>query len=281
MENIKELNQVGSKTELSKVETAIKKLYILTPAHYDMIKPNEANRIIGVNDPHVLKLVESMKKNGFNPQHPIIVGPDMVIRAGHHRYVAAKIAKVTIFVEVDKNEKMTLLEQTKQDDIQKKWSTKDFIRTYAKVEGKQDYLDLKQIIRGYDNFPVKVIIASCAHIGNQASGGIFKSIRTGKFQFQKGKNRIDVEHELDEIAQLNELIPDENRMRGDVVSMHVGLAYLWLKMQKGFDQNWFDKNVVRNRTLLVPQAGGAKANRKMLLDIYNKGLRKGRLSYKE
>lgn len=281
MENIKELNVGATSNDLRKVQTMTKKLYVLTPAHHDMIKPNEANRVVGVNDPHVQKLVESMKKDGFNPLRPIIVGPDMVIRAGHNRYVAAKIAKVTIFVEVDENEKKTLLDQSHQDDIQKKWTTKDWIRTYAKVEGKQDYLDLKQIIRGYFNCPIKVIIASCACIGNQANGGVFKAIKTGKFQFQKGKNRMDVEHELDEIARLNELIPDENRMRGDAISMHVGLAYLWLKMQKGFDKSWFDKNVIRNRILLVPQSGGSKANRKMLLDIYNKNLRRGRLSYKE
>ena len=280
MPNIKELKQVGE-NELQKVQTTTKKLYVLTPSQHDMIKPNEANRVVGVNDSHVQKLVESMKKDGFNPLRPIIVGTNNVIRAGHNRYVAAKIAKVTIFVEVDENEKGTLLEQTKQDDIQKKWSTKDFIRTYAKIEGKQDYLELKQIVRGYFNFPIKVIIASCARIGNQANGGIFKSIRTGKFQFQKGKNRMDVEHELDEISKLNDLIPEENRMRGDLISMHVGLAYLWLKMQKGFDKNWFDKNVIRNRILLVPQAGGSKANRKMLLDIYNRGLRKGRLNYRD
>lgn len=259
-------------TTLDVAETKTKKQYVLKPEQHGMIKRADANRIVGENDNHVRKLAQNMKQFGYNPKHPIIVGPDMVIRAGHNRFVAAGLAGVDIVVEVDENEAMSFVEQTKQDDIYKKWTTKDFIRLHAK-EGKQAYIDLEIIIRSYSSFPIKIIIASAANLGNQASGDVFDAVRQGNFHFAKGKTRLDVEHEMDEIQDLHDLIPEEHKPQGEI-SMHVGLAYLWLKLQDDFDKEWFNKNVKRNKTMLVPQAGGTQSNRKMLVSIYNKGLRK-------
>ena len=247
-------------------------VFMLQPEYYGLIAPSKANRFVGSNDSHVKKLAKSMRENGFNKDKPIIVGSNGEIKAGHNRYAAAQLVQCPIYVKV--NDSYDLTQQTKQDDINKKWSSEDFIRLYSGQE-KQVYLDLNRIIQAYPNFPIKIIIASCSAIGNQASGNIFNAVRTGDFEFANGMDRLAVELELDEIQKLHDMMSDEFRPKNNAISMHVGLAYLWLKGHSNFDKKRFEKMVAKNQSKLVPQAGGTRANRKKLCSIYNAGLHNG------
>jgi len=248
------------------VNVITKTIFQLNPEQHHLIKPNIANRVIEENDAHVNNLISSFKERGFDNTKPIIVGSDGFIKAGHNRYFAAKKAKLPILVEI--NDDLDFLEQTKNDDIVRKWSTKDFIRTFSK-QGIKSYVSLFKTVNSYPDFPIKIIIASAAKINNQANGNTFKDVRSGKFKYHHQMTPVAVEMELDEIQGIHDLMHEDNKPQH--ISMHVGLAYLWLKNQNSFDKNRFWTCLKKNSSLLCPQAGGTKANRKMLLEIYNKG----------
>ena len=243
-----------------------KEIIMVNPEHFDRIKPNPANRITSKNKNHIAKLKKSMLEFGYDLNYPIKVDHNFMIQAGHHRFIAAQEAQVPIAITIQTDS--SLVDETKKDDIAKKWSTIDFITLYAGKENKH-YSELLKIVEAYSHFPIKVIIASVCGKKNQASGDIFEDIRHGKFKMRKEFGRVDVERELDEIENLHYMIPDEHRQ--SKINMHFALAYLYIKGLDGFDKQSFQKAVSKNRQDLIPQTGGAPSNRKWLLNIYNKG----------
>jgi len=254
---------------LEEMKVVKKVIYEIAPENHHIIKPDVANRLIGVEDRHVKNLVASMISQGFDHTKPIIIGSDNIIKAGHNRFMAAGLAKVSIFVEV--NDEINFIDQTKIDDLTRKWTTKDFIRVYAK-QGLPPYISLHATTEAYSHFPLKIVIASAVGIANQASGDIFRAVRTGEFKYTTDK--LSVERELDEIQTLHDLILDENQTQGQKISMQFGLAYLWIKTLDGFNKDTLIKSAKKNRALLVPQYGGSKPNRSQMLMIYNKGKHK-------
>jgi len=257
------------------IQTVTQELIRLEPHQLNYIKKNPANRVIdGKNSSKMNELIESFKKYGFNKCHAIIVGSDMVIKAGHYRFTAAKIANVPIYVVV--SNEYTFDEETEMDDVLTKWTTGDYVLRFSRL-GIESYVELNKIVQSYPNFPIKIIVASAVGIANQANGSIFKAVRRGNFNFRKGMDRNAAEHELDEIQELHDLMLDKNRKPQDKIYMHIGLAYLWLKSQPNFNKNHFFKNVSRNKSDLVNQSGGTPANREMLKAIYNKGLSRNKI----
>ena len=181
-----------------------------------------------------------------------------------------------IYVKV--NDSFDLTNQTKQDDINKKWTTEDFIRLYSR-QGIPFYVELNNIILSYPNTPIKVIIASAAGLTNQVNGDIFTAVRRGEFTFLNNKNRLSVELEMDEIKKIHEMMSEENRPQNNAISMHIGLAYLWMKSNPNFDKSRFFDKILRNQHKISPQAGGTRTNRRHLCELYNQNLQKESSTY--
>lgn len=95
-----------------------------------------------VNQNHVNKLMQSIKKNGYDPNNQIKCNPDLSIYDGTHRFYACKILELPIYYSVSDKpvtaDMVIALNNTSRD-----WEFGDFNGSFVK-QGKKSYFEMTQ-----------------------------------------------------------------------------------------------------------------------------------------
>jgi len=159
--------RLTNSTEVSK-----EKVTVYSTRNYELFNPLKRNRII--SDPHVARLVESMKDRVLFS--PIVVNSKGHVIDGQHRLEASKILKVPV--------KYVVMDDYDIDDVMsynrslKAWSAKDFIESYA-LEGRRPYILLGKLMEAYK---LNLTVAS-TFLGSESKGkGITKTVKDGTYK---------------------------------------------------------------------------------------------------
>jgi len=157
---------------------AVNEVLMFLP-HHELgdITPDPSNRLDKENHNHIKRLRKSMRDNGFSKGEPIIIGSDLVIKDGHHRYYAAKEEGCGIWIKVD--DKYDLKTISRMKDIRKPWSTLSWIKKYAN-EGLGDYPKIQKFIDKY-GYGVKVNLMILTNTQHETPQEMFDCIRMGEF----------------------------------------------------------------------------------------------------
>ena len=151
---------------------------------YEKFHQNSEQR--KMSPPHVARLMESMRKNGFfasKPLHVYAVGGSYRVVDGHNRLAAAKELGIEFYYVVESQETQLAIADLNSNVA--KWSLSDYVRMYS-MRGKIDYQELQK----YAETGVSISLAASMLIGNSAaSGNASGPIRAGTFKI---KTRLQI-----------------------------------------------------------------------------------------
>lgn len=117
---------------------------IKSTLEYNIFKKHELNREI--DETNLKKIINSIKSKNLLHLRPLIVDENFNIIDGQHRLEAARLLKLPIFYEVQKDiasEDIVLLNAN-----QKNWTHKDYYNYYCSA-GNSEYTKLKEFINKY------------------------------------------------------------------------------------------------------------------------------------
>lgn len=235
----------------------------------EWIRPNPSNRSISQNN--LRKIRKTLLKYGHRIQGAITVGSDLVVKAGHHRFIACqqmqslpkdkrgkyKGAWIVIDDSVDFQEK------TEIDNAQKGWTTLDMIHKYAS-DGKEEYIRLVDFMTRH-GLKLKATQALLNNISTQASQPAFDIMKDGLF---KAKDWDLAEQRVEYMKELGSYLDNAEEWN----NVHLVTAVQKCFSMDGFDPAWLVKKVAR-------QSGSFRIQRNrretldMLEKIYNHGRR--------
>lgn len=99
-----------------------------------------------LSEAHVNHLIDSIQRENRLDLHPIIITSQDTIEDGQHRIEACKRLKIGIYYVINKN---ATDEAMIDDQIQLKWSMKDYFNYYLK-KGYPEYIKLQHLIIQYN-----------------------------------------------------------------------------------------------------------------------------------
>jgi len=133
-----------------------------------MFLQDETNRDVRTNK----KLLNSMQKHGFLPEHPLVVvsteGKKFKVRDGGHRLVVAKELKIPVHYVVSDNDE---IEISFINDTQRSWSRADFVSSYVR-QGNKHFIELAKFCDQHGIAP---------GIAAKLLGGDSRQIKDGTF----------------------------------------------------------------------------------------------------
>ena len=253
---MQESNGVAKLSGVAKVESKI--LFNLDPHELkNSIIPNPANRVDQENRHHIMRLRKSIRENGYMQEKPIIVGSDLVIKAGHHRYYAAIAEGSGAWVQIDDDYDLT--EHSLADNIQKPWSTLSWIRLHANA-GSGDFPRIQDFLTRY-GFGVKVGMMLLSDKQSEPSADEFDVIAKGTFVV---KDWGKAEWKAERILDFAPYFENDNRCRSTLFAA----AILKCLKVKGYNhQRMLKKVAMQTRKLRLQRT--RQENLEMLEEIYN------------
>ena len=127
---------------------------ILRTNNYEMFTFKKENRELNYNK--VASLKSKLLDDGRQIM-PIICNKEMEIIDGQHRFQALKELDWDVMYYVD--EAVTSKDLISINNTQKNWGLADYIHYYASL-GNTSYIKLEEIIKRYNEFPLKAILAA-------------------------------------------------------------------------------------------------------------------------
>jgi len=221
------------------------------------LKPDKSNRVDKDNRNHIKRLRKSMRLHGYSRQEPIIVGSDLVIREGHHRYFAAQEEGIGVWIKIDDEHDIQTISQIK--DIRKPWSSKSWIKKYAN-EGKGDFPAIQAFMDRY-GFTLKVTLMILSDTANECCSNMFDSIKYGTFEVK------DWQTAHDKAGQIMEFLPFFMHPK-DVNNVYFGAAILKCLKTEGYDHDKMVKKV-QAQTMRLRLQRNRRDTLEMLEEIYN------------
>ena len=125
------------------------------------------------NPQHIRRLCDSIRVHGIL-QNPIIVNEKMDIIDGHHRLMAAKAAKSSIYFIIVRGYELKEVHVLNLN--QKNWTTRDFMEGYADM-GIESYIKLRNFTRRNKEFTISDAVALCGNILSSGSSFIHNKYR--------------------------------------------------------------------------------------------------------
>lgn len=147
---------------------------ILKEKNYELFKFIDSNRNLNRN--HINKLKDSISKNGYIENCPIIVNKNMEVLDGQHRFVALKEMGLEIPYTISDTTKNKILIDL--NILQKKWTVLDYVHYYATEEQNKYYIKLQELIKE-TGFDVTTILTA---MNNVPIGGYYtQAVKEGNF----------------------------------------------------------------------------------------------------
>ena len=150
---------------------------ILVTKDYSIFRTMNGNRETGTN--RVNELVDSIKKIGWI-SNPIIVNKKMEIVDGQGRFAALKKLGMPIEYHIVPNAGLT--ECRMMNNKMKKWTTIDFVSSYANT-GNKNYQRVSYLMEYFDVPLDVVMIAKDVKNKYQTGGTEYKKMREGQLEF--------------------------------------------------------------------------------------------------
>lgn len=169
------------------------KVTVYKTYRYDLFNKTEGNR--DLNEPHILQLMKSIEKNGYNELSYGKANENMELIDGQHRLEALRrLAAKGIrypFLYI-KAAGADLNDCIKSNELQKNWENIDYIKAYAvnkDCETKEDYVTLLDLVEKYRGaVSISMIVKICTHMSNNSSG--LNDVRAGKFRFVRPYDEV-------------------------------------------------------------------------------------------
>ncbi len=117
---------------------------VLKTKNYDLFQTVISNR--EVDDRHVNKLADSIRKKNLLAIKPIIVDENMRVIDGQHRLEAAEKLGVEIHYVISGS--VTKDDISALNSVQKNWKAEDYLNYYT-LEGVPEYVELSQFLNKY------------------------------------------------------------------------------------------------------------------------------------
>lgn len=156
------------------IKTLTETIYETTD--YDKFHFITGNRPVRKMD--IQRLAKRMLKVGFLPNRAIEVNPDMGIVDGQKRYLAAQEAGLPVLYKIA--EKSMTLEDIQGLQMQKAWTTQDYLSSYI-VLGNKDYIKLKAFA---DEYRLSIAIAYNILSDNARNGfNVLHAMQDGVLEF--------------------------------------------------------------------------------------------------
>lgn len=127
---------------------------IKNTTNYELFKFKKENREVSYNK--VASLKSKLIDDGRQIM-PIICNSNWEIIDGQHRFVALKELGWSIMYYID--DSVTSADLITINNTQKNWGMLDYIHYYASL-GKVSFKALEKVTKGFDEFPLKVIVAA-------------------------------------------------------------------------------------------------------------------------
>lgn len=188
-----------------------------------------------VSHDRVAKIIKSIKNVGYII-NPIIVNEKMQVIDGQGRLQALTELKMPVYYLVVPH--TGIKECISMNIYQEKWSTIDYVKSYAK-RGSSDYQTLlKAIIEFYPNIPIGIIVTACSgSMNNVSTEKVFKG------DFQMGRDNWK-----DALNYLNKYTPYKNQISGSWANLTKVLLFAYDAPE--IDENIMYKQFVKNATKL-------------------------------
>lgn len=179
---------------------------------YSKFRTLKGNR--DVSPVRVAKIIKSIKNVGY-VINPIIVNEKMQVIDGQGRLQALKELQLPVYYLVVPH---TGIEECISMNIyQEKWSTIDYVKSYAK-RGLSDYKTLLDAITAfYPNIPIGIIVTTCSgSVNNVSTEKVFK----GDFQMGRKNWR-------EALSYLDKYTPYKNQVSGSWANLTKVLLFAY------------------------------------------------------
>ena len=215
-----------SKIESIAGKTLTTEKYFIPSDRLDSLIPDDGNRIIRddlATKGKINRIAREFKEKGYNPNRPVIINNNMVIKSGHYRWHAAKISNTGIWVTVD--DKATVEEEARLDGFTNKWKNIDFIIKFAK-EGIGDYKDILDFVNTY-HLPIKIALMLLNDNLKESDPDLTVLLAKGKFKI---KNLADAKRKAEQIIDFKDILPGSK----DYANIHFASAIIKCLKIKGY-----------------------------------------------
>ena len=179
---------------------------------YSKFRMLKGNR--DVSPERVAKIIKSIKNVGY-VINPIIVNEKMQVIDGQGRLQALLELKMPVYYLVVPH--TGIKECISMNIYQEKWSTIDYVKSYAK-RGSSDYKTLLEAITEfYPNIPIGIIVTTCAgSVNNVSTEKVFK----GDFQMGRANWK-------DALRYLDKYTPYKNQISGSWANLTKVLLFAY------------------------------------------------------
>lgn len=159
-------------------DKVVGKIFVTSWKNYKKFRDNENNR--DLDEKHVVRLVSSFKKNGWDIE-PITVNKDYIVISGHHRLEAARRAEIDIkYTVADVDYTSGQLQDI--SSTQKRWTERDVIASKAKA-GSTAHSNYMQLDKKYVATKILKPNTLVAVITNNYTTGSVAKIKSDDFEF--------------------------------------------------------------------------------------------------
>jgi len=185
-------------------------MQIQSTKDYGIFKYIVSNREI--NQPHVNRLVKSIKNNNLLHLNPVIVNLNMEVIDGQHRIAAAELLGIEIYYQVD--ESVSKKDLSDLNSVKKNWSTMDYIN-YWTIEKASGFDELSRFLSVYPNLPPSTALMLLSSDGSRD----IRSLKSGSIDVsnmeeatkiaeivKKFRNIIDFAYDRNFILSINKVV---------------------------------------------------------------------------
>jgi hypothetical protein len=225
---------------------------------YSKFKYLDGNRPIEKH--HLRKLKASIEKDNHLNLHPIIVNEGFFVIDGQHRLEVAKLLGIEIFYI--KSNKINDLHLIECNVNQKSWEIENYIDFFAIKEKKQEYIQLKEMLKSSGLKPKALLTLLLGVVSNN----ILEFLKTGKFKFPENQEPLEV---LNFYFDFTAYVKDKRLKPYSMFTNHnFTRALRWLFKTSGFESSIFFKKLDLRWFDLKPQRS-AEEWYELLINIYN------------
>lgn len=243
-------------------------LKIYKSEDYSIFREDKKTREI--KDSRVKGFVDLFKKKDFTSRFPILVNKSLEIMDGHHRFRACQKLNIPVYYVFHAKKSTTMDDRMCFNQVGKKNSLTDTVNILSKDKKNKDVIRLQNMFLEHkiSQFQIGTLAKMCYHFGQCDVSSV---ITDGKFSINFPQKVITV------LGFMNKL--DKNHdFRHTFKSIFI-LAVCELQKESGVSTKPFCERLYRNRAKLMERTS-LKAYKELLVDVYNHGLRKGRIKLK-
>jgi len=236
--------------------------YFIPSDRLDSLIPDDGNRIIKddlATKGKINRIAREFKEKGYNPNRPVIINNNMVIKSGHYRWHAAKISNTGIWVTVD--DKATVEEEARMDAFTNKWKNMDYIIRFAK-EGVGDYKEIMDFCNTY-KLQMKTSIMLLSGTTKESDPDLTALLAKGKFKI---KDLAEAKRKAEKIIAFKDVLPGEK----DYKNIHFASAIIQCLKLKGYKNEEMVRKARRQARKFRLQRN-RKETMLMLHETYNYG----------